>query len=281
MLDCVIIFLDKGGVIISKEILKKLVDILVISDLVEFEVLHSSYPYNKVKEIYTIFLRQNKLNLLEGTEEFLFEYEAENFEVKVTREGYKYILAFVKIDCILSLKLNSKMFYVLDKIVNNYLDKWLKVGFDLTENYSPLTDLFVENFKNVDGALFSIKEGDVLKIKGASGFDYEIMRDVTFTIDEVYSKRLEGPLVVRLDDVVDEYYLNVNNEKVSKVEFLMKNAHLSRILVMLSIPFYKNGEIFGFVSLYSFENELAFENEVYLDFANTLSKLFTMAFNRI
>ncbi|ONN28055.1 hypothetical protein XJ44_00485 [Thermosipho affectus] len=261
--------------------MKKLTDILLVYESDDFEIVSTIFSEERVKKIFSLFLKQNRFNLLDGMDKFFFEFEDEIFEVDVEKDGYKYIISFKKINDLVSKDLKAKMFNILGKILDKFICEWLEKGFNRKENYSNLTELFVENFPEIDGALFSTRDGDILRIRGASGFDYEIMKDVFFTLDEVYSERLKRPMIVKLDDVAEEYYLNVDNERMKKVEFLMKYAHLTRILSMLSIPFYKNNELFGFISLYNFENEFAFENENYMYLANVLSKLFTGVFNKI
>ncbi|HCF37688.1 MAG TPA: hypothetical protein DER56_01205 [Thermosipho africanus] len=99
------------------------------------------------------------------------------------------------------------------------------------------------------------------------------MKKLLFFEDEIYTERFKKPMVVKLDEILDEYYLEVDNKRMEKVNELVKHGNLLRLTSSLSIPIFKDKECVGFLSLYSFESEIAFENNEYISFANVLSKI--------
>ncbi|WP_126993995.1 hypothetical protein [Thermosipho globiformans] len=261
-------------IFISDLMLGRLFDIVVEYNVNNYKVYYSKFDLDTTRDIIEIFLSQYRIKMLDDENNFLFDNDYGIFEVNVIKDGLKFIIAFRNANELLKNNLKSKFFDLIQIIYAKFYEEWEREGLFSSNSLDIFLEMIVKNLSEVDAALLSKKINNYFKIKSSYGFDNdEFMKKLLFYENEIYSERFKKPMVVKLDEILDEYYLEVDNKRMEKVNELVKHGNLLRLTSSLSIPIFKDKECVGFLSLYSFESEIAFENNEYISFANVLSKI--------
>lgn len=261
-------------IFISDLMLSRLFDIVIEFSVNNYKVYYSKFNLDTTQDIIEIFLSQYRIKMLDNANNFLFDSDHGIFEVSVVKDGLKFIIAFRNANELLKNNLKAKFFELIGIIYTKFYQKWEREGLFSSNSLDDFLELIVKNLVEVDAALLSKKINNYFKIKSSYGFDNdEFMKKLLFYENEIYAERFKKPMVVKLDEILDEYYLEVDSERMEKVNELVIHGNLLRLTSSLSIPIFKDKECIGFLSLYSFESEITFENNEYISFANVLSKI--------
>jgi len=269
----------KGGDIIFEKLLNKLSDIVVLSKINGYEIVHTKYKNEIAETIFKLFLAENEKKIIDNYDiEVEFEYKDKIFKVvAITTDDDCKLYSFQEISKLKEIELYKYTLEFLNQIQKKYIKKIFTGAFS-KKDWKGFSEKFVKIFPNVDSASLILKDKDgFFSFISVYNHDIKGLKKLKLRKSDFHPKRFENVTVIKLDEVLEQYHFSTKRKK-EITEILIKYGNLARIKSLISIPIFKDNECIGFLTLDSWEREDAFDNRIIKYFSKMLSEILSNLF---